>query len=341
MNAYKLIRPLLFSLPAECAHNLSLNALKIGANLGLTKCIAHPNVNPVEVMGLKFANRVGLAAGLDKDGIAIDGLADLGFGFIEVGTVTPRAQAGNAKPRLFRLKQQQAIINRMGFNNLGAQNLVNNVNKAKFNGVLGVNIGKNLTTSIEDAHQDYVSCLQTVYQVADYVAVNLSSPNTPNLRNLQYGDALKKLLEVLLNEREVLAQKYNKKVPLVLKIAPDLTADELINIADILLEFKIDAVIATNTTLDRQQVSASKYAHESGGLSGVPLFEANNKIIQILHNHCANKLAIIACGGINSADDALHKIKLGAQLVQIYTGFIYQGPRLIADCVKQLSATSL
>jgi len=337
MNLYHLIRSLLFSLPPECAHNLGLTALKIGANFGITKVMTKPAINPIEVMGLKFASRVGLAAGLDKDGVAIDGLAALGFGFIEVGTVTPRAQSGNAKPRLFRLKDEQAIINRMGFNNLGAQNLVNNINKTKFSGILGVNIGKNLTTSIENANEDYVSCLRTIYKACDYVAVNLSSPNTPNLRALQYGDSLKKLLEILLNERETLAVKYNKKSPMVVKIAPDLTEQELIQIADILLQFNIDGVIATNTTLARTQVQTSKYANESGGLSGVPLFEANNKIIQILYSHCGNKLPIIACGGINSADDAKQKIKLGAALVQIYTGFIYQGPKLITDCINSLS----
>jgi len=337
MNIYNLIRPLLFKLPAETAHNLGLCALNLAAKTGITSLISKPKSAITEVMGLKFTNPVGLAAGLDKNGCAIDGLAACGFGFIEVGTVTPKAQNGNPKPRLFRLPEDEALINRMGFNNLGTTNLVTNIKRAKFHGVIGVNIGKNLTTSIENAHLDYCSALKDVYGVADYVAVNLSSPNTPDLRHLQFGDELKIMLQTLLNERENLANIHARNVPLLIKIAPDLNENEIKQISSTLLEFGINGVIATNTTLERSNLQNTSYRNETGGLSGKPLFNLSNQIISQLHAQLGNKIPIIAAGGIVSADDALTKIKLGAKLVQLYTGFIYQGPNLVRECVKALN----
>ena len=284
-------------------------------------------------MGLKFPNRVGLAAGLDKNGEAIDGLARLGFGFLEIGTVTPRPQAGNAKPRLFRLPEHQAIINRMGFNNQGVAALLDNVRAARYDGILGINIGKNADTPMERALDDYLSGLEQVYGLASYVTVNISSPNTKNLRQLQGENELDSLLGALKARQQALADKHGRHVPLALKIAPDLEPAQIQHIADTLRRHRIEAVIATNTTLDRSAVTSSPLAQEAGGLSGAPLFEKSTQVVRTLAAALQGELPIIAAGGILSGDQARAKLAAGAQLVQIYSGLVYRGPALINECV--------
>jgi dihydroorotate dehydrogenase len=327
---YSLLRPLLFSLDAETAHHLSLNSLKRLEAIGLSGLygnkIAH---KPVHVMGLTFPNRVGLAAGLDKNGDYIDALAAMGFGHLEIGTITPRAQPGNPKPRMFRITQANGIINRMGFNNDGVEKLIANVKRAKYTGILGINIGKNVDTPIEKAVDDYVFCLRAVYQYASYITVNISSPNTKNLRQLQQGDALQDLLATLVREREQLTQQHGKKIPLALKIAPDLTPEQIEQIAALLIEHGIDAVIATNTTLNRTGVENLPHANEAGGLSGAPVLEKSTAVVHELAKHLQGRVAIIGVGGIFSAEDAQKKIEAGASLVQIYSGLIYHGPQLV------------
>ncbi|TDK66985.1 quinone-dependent dihydroorotate dehydrogenase [Sapientia aquatica] len=337
---YACARPFLFSMDPEGAHNLTLPLLKDVASLGLTKLICRPDADRRQVMGITFPNPVGLAAGLDKDGAYIDGLAALGFGSIEIGTVTPRAQAGNPKPRMFRLPQAQAIINRMGFNNGGVDAFVANVQRSKFYqdklGVLGLNIGKNADTPIERAADDYLHCLGKVYPYASYVTVNISSPNTKNLRQLQGASELDELLAKLKDAQQRLADQHKRYVPLALKIAPDMDVEQIKMIADKLLQHKIDAVIATNTTLSRDAVAGLNHAQEAGGLSGAPVFELSNAVIRGLKAELGDAIPIIGVGGILSGEDAQAKINAGAQLVQLYSGLIYQGPALIRECAEAL-----
>jgi len=332
MLPYALIRPLLFALDAERAHEVTPHALSFTSSLGLTGS-TRPSGTPVTAMGLEFPNRVGLAAGLDKNGIAIDGLAGLGFGFIEVGTVTPRPQPGNPRPRLFRLPAQQAIINRMGFNNEGIDALLQRLPGITYRGILGINIGKNFDTPIERAADDYLIGLDKAYPAASYVAVNISSPNTKNLRQLQGDSELDALLGALKERQAALAQIHGKYVPLALKIAPDLDSDQITAIADALRRHRVDAVIATNTTLSREGVEGSPLAKEAGGLSGNPLFEKSTAVIRLLTRAIAGELPIIAAGGITSGERARAKIEAGATLVQVYSGLIYRGPALVAECV--------
>ena len=332
MTPYALIRPLLFALDAERAHELTLDLLGIGDSLAFWQP-SPPNGRPVEVMGLRFPNRVGLGAGLDKNGTAVDGLSRLGFGFLEVGTVTPRGQPGNPKPRLFRLPEYEAIINRMGFNNAGIDALRERLTHVRYRGILGINIGKNFDTPIENAVDDYLICLDKAYSLASYVTVNISSPNTKNLRQLQGASELDALLAALKSRQTELADRHGKYVPLALKIAPDLDAGQITNIADALRRHRVDAVIATNTTLGREGVESSPLATEAGGLSGRPLFEKSTAVIRSLAHALGGELPIIAAGGITSGEHARAKLDAGAALVQIYSGLIYQGPQLVAECI--------
>ena len=337
---YALARPFLFSLDPEAAHHLTLPMLNRAASLGLSKILTQPKPDPRIVMGITFANPVGMAAGLDKDGSYIDGLAALGFGFIEVGTVTPRAQPGNPKPRMFRLPQANAIINRMGFNNGGVDAFVANVQASRFyqnkEGVLGLNIGKNADTPIEKAADDYLICLDKVYPYASYVTVNISSPNTKNLRQLQGSSELDALLSRLKEAQHRLADQHKRYVPITLKIAPDIDSEQIKVIADALIRHKIDGVIATNTTVSRDAVLGMQHEHEAGGLSGAPVFEASNLVIRGLKAALGDALPIIGVGGIFSGADAQAKIDAGASLVQLYSGLIYRGPALINECATAL-----
>lgn len=336
---YDLARALLFQLSPETSHELSIDLIGAGGRLGLNGLLCKAPVSlPVRVMGLEFANPVGLAAGLDKNGDAIDGFAQLGFGFVEIGTVTPRAQPGNPKPRLFRLPQANAIINRMGFNNLGVDHLLARVQAAKYKGVLGINIGKNFDTPVERAVDDYLICLDKVYGHASYVTVNVSSPNTPGLRSLQFGDSLKQLLEALRQRQEDLAAQHGKRVPLAIKIAPDMTDEETVQVAQALVETGMDAVIATNTTLSREGVEGLPFADEAGGLSGAPVLDKSTHTVKVLAGELKGRLPIIAVGGISEGAHAAQKIAAGASLVQIYSGFIYKGPALIREAVDAIAA---
>ena len=337
MNIYPLLREMMFRLDAETAHHFGLNSLKWLEMTGLLRlAMPRPLHKPVRVMGLEFANPVGLAAGLDKNADYIDALALLGFGFVEVGTVTPRPQPGNTKPRLFRLPEAEAIINRMGFNNLGVDHLIEQVQIADAKTNIGINIGKNFDTPVANAIDDYLIGLNKVYQHADYVTINISSPNTPGLRSLQFGQALDELLDALKNNQADLAAKYERYVPMTVKVAPDLTSEELLQLAETFGRFKVDAVIATNTTLDRSAVEGLKNADEAGGLSGRPLLASSTEVVRQFRQALPEDMPIIAAGGINSGGDALAKIEAGAALVQIYSGLIYQGPALIRDIVKTL-----
>lgn len=339
MNLYTVIRPLLFRLPPETAHRFTLNALRTGQRCGLAKRLPQPTANnPVKAMGLDFPNPVGLAAGMDKNGDWIDALAWIGFGFIEIGTVTPRPQPGNPPPRLFRLPQAQAIINRMGFNNKGVDHLVKQVERARYSGVLGINIGKNFDTPMAKAVKDYLIGLRTVYPHAGYVAINISSPNTQQLRELQQGSELGALLSALKEEQAQLNRKHGRYVPLVVKIAPDLTDDEIVQIAGVLLAHEVDGVIATNTTISRERVAGLLHAEETGGLSGAPLKQAATHVVDVLASELRGRIAIIASGGIITASDAREKIDAGARLLQLYSGLIYQGPRLVYDVMNALRA---
>jgi dihydroorotate dehydrogenase len=337
---YSLARKILFSLDPETAHNLTLASLKRAAALGITNRIEKPPAAPRTVMGITFPNPVGLAAGLDKDGAYIDGLAALGFGFIEVGTVTPRAQPGNPKPRIFRLPAANAIINRMGFNNGGVDAFVNNVQGSKFyqdkEGILGLNIGKNADTPIERAADDYLHCLEKVYPYASYVTINISSPNTKNLRQLQGESELDTLLSKLKDAQHRLADRHMRYVPIVLKIAPDIDREQIKMIAKTLVLNKMDGVIATNTTITRDAVVGMRHANEAGGLSGSPVFDLSNTVIAALKAELGNALPIIGVGGIMKGDDAKAKIEAGASLVQLYSGLIYRGPALVRECVAAL-----
>ena len=337
MNIYAMAKPLLFCLDAEVAHDVTIKSLKLATKLHLTQCLNQaPICQPRTVMGITFPNPVGLAAGLDKNGAVIDGMAALGFGFIEVGTVTPRPQPGNPKPRLFRVKEAQGIVNRFGFNNLGVDNLIENVKAAQYKGVLGINIGKNFDTPMENAVDDYLIGMQKVYAYATYITVNISSPNTKNLRALQEKEALSSLLATLKLEQTKLADQHGKYVPITLKIAPDLELEQVNEIADLLMQHKIDGVIATNTTLSRELVQGMEHAEETGGLSGAPVREKSTLVIQQLSQRLQGALPIIGVGGILSGADAVEKIAAGADLVQVYSGLIYKGPKLVHDICKTL-----
>jgi dihydroorotate dehydrogenase len=337
MSGYALIKHILFQLDAERAHDLTLKSLKWAEKSGLLRLYPKAqNCKSRQVMGITFPNALGLAAGLDKNGAVIDGMAALGFGFIEIGTVTPRPQPGNPRPRLFRVPEVQGIINRFGFNNLGVDNLVENVEAAKYSGILGINIGKNFDTPNERAVDDYLICMQKVYAHASYITVNISSPNTKNLRDLQAAEALSSLLASLKLEQQKLAEKHGKYVPITLKIAPDLTQEQVIEIADLLMQHKIDGVIATNTTLAREAVKGMQHAEETGGLSGAPVRIQSTIVIQQLSQQLQGALPIIGVGGILTSADAVEKIAAGADLVQVYSGLIYQGPKLVRDICKTL-----
>ncbi|WP_305829488.1 quinone-dependent dihydroorotate dehydrogenase [Photobacterium leiognathi] len=334
---YRIARSAIFQLDAEKAHDLAIENFSrfTGTPLDLFYR-QHLPERPVEVMGLTFKNPVGLAAGLDKNGECIDAFGAMGFGFVEVGTVTPRPQPGNDKPRLFRLIPAEGIINRFGFNNLGVDNLVENVKKAKYDGIIGINIGKNKDTPIEKGAEDYLICMDKVYQYAGYIAVNISSPNTPGLRSLQYGEALDDLLSQLKEKQAELAEKHDKYVPLALKIAPDLDDHEILQVCDSLIRNKIDGVIGTNTTLDRSLVQGMKHCDEVGGLSGRPLQNKSTEVIRKMAEALKGEIPIIGVGGIDSAISAREKMMAGASLVQVYSGFIYHGPRLVKDIVNGL-----
>lgn len=338
---YSLIKKALFCLPAEASHSITLPMLDVTHRLGLIPLVRSkiPACSAVRIMGIEFPNPVGLAAGLDKNADHIDALAALGFGFIEVGTLTPRPQPGNPKPRLFRLRSERAIINRMGFNNKGIDHAMAQIERSRFAGILGINIGKNFDTPVEQAADDYVIGMRKSYAAASYIVVNLSSPNTPGLRSLQFGDELRRLLTLLKAEQTSLSMEHGKKVPLVVKIAPDLNDDEIGLIASALLDNEIEGVIATNTTLDRSLVQASPYKDEAGGLSGAPLTEKSSHVIRVLTQALQGKIPVIGVGGILSGEDAKAKIDAGASLVQIYSGFIYRGPELISESVRAISGS--
>ncbi|HEX7954248.1 MAG TPA: quinone-dependent dihydroorotate dehydrogenase [Burkholderiales bacterium] len=338
---YKLARPLLFRLDPERAHDWALRALDFSHAVGLARLIAaRPASGSRTVMGLVFPNPVGLAAGLDKNGDHIDALGALGFGFIEIGTVTPRPQPGNPPPRMFRITRAHAIINRMGFNNAGVDRLLMNVARARYRGILGINIGKNFDTPIERAAQDYLYCMRKVYPVASYITVNISSPNTANLRQLQQAAELDRLLGALAGEREKLAGQHGRRVPLAVKIAPDLTQAEIEVMAASFVRHGMDAVIATNTTLAREGVNGLPNADQAGGLSGAPLASRSTEIVGQLARALAGRLPIIGVGGILRAADARRKISAGASLVQLYSGLIYEGPALIGKVVRVLDAAA-
>lgn len=336
---YHLAKSLLFRLPPEASHDLSLKALKLVPD-NILRLAADNSVTdqPKEVMGIKFPNAVGLAAGLDKNGDYFDALGQLGFGFIEIGSITPKPQPGNDKPRLFRLTEQKAIINRMGFNNKGVAHLLEQVKKRRFAGVLGINIGKNLSTPLERAHEDYLHCLQQAYPHADYITVNISSPNTPGLRDLQLGEPLQILLQTLKKNQLNLAQRHGRYVPLAVKVAPDMASEDILSFCDSAVRHQIDAIIAGNTTSTRIGTENSPYTTETGGLSGQPLTNRARQTVSTLAQCLQGEIPVIACGGIGSAEDAIGHLNAGAELVQLYTGFIYEGPALINDIRRSLAA---
>lgn len=334
---YQLMQNLLFRLPPETAHDLTLAGLDVGQKLGLLEHIVHkPAALPVRVMGLNFPNPIGLAAGLDKNADHLDALGALGFGFIEVGTVTPVAQWGNAKPRMFRLPEHQAIINRMGFNNHGLEHLVDRVSRRSYPGILGINVGKNKETPNEGSANDYRKGIAAVYVYADYITVNVSSPNTPGLRDLQFGDPLKALMSAIKSEQASCHQDTGRYVPIAIKIAPDLEDEGIRFIASALKESGLDGVIATNTTISRDAVAGDKHADEAGGLSGLPVRERSTRVIKALYAELGEALPIIGVGGVTDGNSAAEKIRAGAKLVQIYTGLIYRGPGLIDESVEAI-----
>lgn len=335
---YDLVRKALFCLSGETAHQLSLELLDAAYHLKLLQTFGKTPVQaPVEVMGLTFPNAVGLAAGLDKNADHVDSLGALGFGFVEVGTVTPKPQPGNPLPRLFRIPEKESLINRMGFNNAGIEHLIRQVSKRHYPGILGINLGKNLSTPVEKALDDYLYGLNAAYAHADYITINISSPNTPGLRHLQLGEALENLLKPLKQRQAELSQKLQRYVPLAVKIAPDLDEDELDTLAKSLINLQVDAVVATNTTLDRSAVEGLPHADEAGGLSGAALTERACELTAQLAEKLDGALPIIGVGGIHSAEDALERIHAGASLIQLYTGFIYRGPGLVHDCAESLA----
>lgn len=330
---YSYIRKILFSLDPETAHGLTLNLLQGLEKLRIAQIFPERISSPRNVFGLDFPNPVGLAAGLDKNGDYIDALAILGFGFIEIGSITPRPQSGNPKPRLFRLVKEFAMINRMGFNNKGVDYLIERLKKKKYQGILGINIGKNRDTPLEKALDDYLFVLKRVLPFASYITINISSPNTEGLRDLQHGEYLRTLLRELKKEQAEFQQKY---VPLLIKISPDLMPDEIMKMAEIFLEEKIDGVIATNTTTSRHGVEYSPYAAELGGLSGKPMLMHATDILKQFHEILQDKIPLIGCGGISSVEDAKAKMAAGASLIQLYTGLIYQGPGLVRELARSL-----
>lgn len=338
MDWYSLSRALMFRLEGETSHELGLDMLGAAERVGLLKYMA-PQVAglPTTVAGIEFPNPVGLAAGLDKNGDYIDAFARLGFGFIEIGTVTPRPQPGNPKPRLFRLPERRAIINRMGFNNKGVDHLVERVKAARYDGVLGINIGKNFDTPVENATSDYLLCLDKVYEHATYVTVNISSPNTPGLRTLQFGDSLRELLDPIRERQLQLAETHGYK-PVFVKIAPDMEEDEVALVAETLVNSGIDGVIATNTTLSREGVQGVRFGNEAGGLSGAPLEDLATETVSALVRALDGRLPVIGVGGILDGQGAAEKVRAGAQLVQVYSGFIYRGPALVGEAVDAIAA---
>jgi dihydroorotate dehydrogenase len=331
LSLYGLARPLLFSLDPETAHRATLGLLDTGLLL-------FPRIPPlpVPVMGLHFPNPVGLAAGLDKDAAHIDGLARIGFGFIEAGTVTPRPQPGNARPRLFRLPEKQALINRFGFNNVGVDQFLRNIERARWKGILGINLGRNADTPPDRAVEDYEVGMDKVYARASYITINISSPNTKGLRDLQQSALLEALLKAISLRREKLADKHGKHIPLALKVAPDLDAQAIQDIADAVRRHRFDAVIATNTTVSREGVEGLAYATEAGGLSGAPLRDHATAVLEKLSRLLQGEAALVGAGGVLSGADARAKRDAGANLVQLYTGLIYRGPDLVAECVEAL-----
>jgi len=336
---YSHIRDLLFKLDAETSHEFSLDLIGAAERLKLINlCLPHVAPSPVEIMGITFPNPVGLAAGLDKNGDYFNALGAMGFGFVEIGTITPRPQPGNPKPRLFRIPEAQAIINRMGFNNKGVEHLVAQVRHRRYQGVLGINIGKNATTPVENAVDDYLTCMQKAYAHADYITVNISSPNTQGLRDLQFGDSLNHLLETIKIEQSNLQAEYGRYVPVAVKIAPDMDEESIVQVARSLLAQNIDGVIATNTTVGREGVEAFEIGKETGGLSGLPVRDKSTRVISTLYAELGDKLPIIGVGGISDGPSAAEKIKAGAKLVQVYSGFIYRGPALIREAVEAIAA---
>ena len=334
---YPLARPLLFRMAPERAHEAGLRALDTAHRMGLSRLLAkRPRPMPVKAMGLTFENPVGLAAGLDKNGAHIDALAALGFGFIEIGTVTPRPQTGNPRPRMFRLADKNALINRLGFNNDGVDALVRNVERARWNGLLGINIGKNASTPNEQAVDDYIHCLERVYPLAGYIVINISSPNTRGLRDLQQEQLLQRFIGVLREQQERLAARHGARKPMLVKIAPDLFDAEMDAMAEVFMRAGVDGVIATNTTVDRSQVAGHAHAREAGGLSGQPLYAHSTYMLRRLRARLPGSIPIIGVGGILSGADAAGKIAAGATVVQCYTGLVYRGPALIAECVEAI-----
>lgn len=332
---FRLTRAVLFKMDPERAHDMALRAASHSVAKLINRKRYTTDGNATTCMGLQLPNCVGLAAGLDKNGDYIDALGAMGFGFIEIGTITPKPQQGNPQPRLFRLKKHGALINRMGFNNLGVDHLVEQAEKRQFKGILGINIGKNASTALDMAENDYLTCLEKVYPCADYITVNVSSPNTKGLRDLQHGDRLRSLLSCLKNAQARLATKHGKYKPLAIKIAPDMSDSELTEFCATVLEFEIDGVIAGNTTSERAMVASSKHAAETGGLSGAPMRALADDRMTFVANQLGNKAALIGVGGIHSGSHAAHKKQLGADLVQIYTGLIYHGPALVRDCIRK------
>lgn len=337
LTVYSLAKPLLFALDPERAHDLGLKAIESAWRLGLNPLMAARNPTlPTEAFGIHFPNPVGLAAGLDKNGTHVRALSSLGFGFVEIGTVTPRAQPGNPKPRMFRLTDHRAVINRLGFNNQGVDALVRNVERTSFDGVLGINIGKNRDTPNERAVEDYRTCLDRVYPLASYITVNISSPNTQGLRELQAEDALRAFIGTLRERQEQLASQHGRRKPMLLKIAPDLDAAEMDAMAAVLIETGVDGLICTNTTIDRSTVIGHRHADEAGGLSGAPLMAPSTAVLRGMAERLGGRIPLVGVGGILSGTDARAKVEAGATLVQFYTGMIFRGPSLIGECVEAL-----
>jgi len=339
-DLYPVLRPLLFCLEPETAHHLALRALDVSTQPGRPHLLQpFQRIAPVSCMGITFPNPVGLGAGLDKNGDHIDSLGALGFGFLEIGTVTPRPQSGNPRPRLFRFPKQHAIINRMGFNNLGVDHLCEQVKKCRYEGIIGINIGKNFDTPLEQAADDYIACLRTVYPVADYIAVNISSPNTSNLRKLQLGDELERLLAALKEEQKRLSSRFGEYHPIAVKVAPDMDDESLQHFANAITRSGMDGVIATNTTLSRNGLDGEKNATQNGGMSGAPLRDRATTTLRMLRSTLPKEFPLIGVGGILTPNDALEKIRAGATLVQLYSGFVFKGPRLVGDILRALPDT--
>ncbi len=335
---YSLLRKALFLTDPETAHGLALESLRLGHSLGATDLLCKTQSQPVTVMGLQFPNPVGMAAGMDKNGDYIDALGSVGFGFIEVGTVTPRPQPGNPKPRVFRLEKAAAMINRLGFNNKGVDHLVQQARKRRFKGILGINIGKSHDTPIEKAAEDYILCLEKVYPHADYITINISSPNTRGLRDLQATGQLDNLLGAINSRRHQLASELERRVPLVVKVAPDLEDQQITEMAKVIADNEFDGLIATNTTTSRQAVKGLRHATQQGGLSGAPIRKQADHVLAAFRAALPAEIVLIGTGGITAGEDAAEKIRLGADLVQFYTGFVYRGPDLVGDCLKAISA---